>query len=62
MKKYIIVKINESSEEVINGYFGTLKSAQKAVRDGETIYEISGMWEARPQMELDRKDLKQLAD
>lgn len=60
MKRYIITN-NDENKEVITGYHKTLKEAQKNARDGETIYEISAMWNARPAIEIDKCDLEKLA-
>jgi hypothetical protein len=59
MKGYIIVSVEED-KEVITGWKSSLKEAQKETRDGDTIFEVTGSWDARPAMELDKKDLKDI--
>ena len=57
-KCYLIVESSEDGNaEVIASYETSLKEAQKKVRDEQTIYEVSRIWEARPAMEIDEKDL-----
>ena len=59
MKGYIIIE-NQEDKEVITGWHKTLKDAQKEARDGERVYEVSGAWEARPLMELDKESLEDI--
>ena len=61
-KCYLIVESAEmdGNSEVIASYETSLKEAQNKVRDEQTIYEVSRVWEARPAMEIDEKDLSEV--
>lgn len=62
MKRYIVTEWQDAADkEVVVGYHKTKAEAERAITDGQWIYEVTGYWSSRPKMELEKLALTGIA-